>query len=173
MGYLLPLVFVVQYSSLFNFVLTLYSYISSPSFLLMLPHVTFSPNERLRGARRRRGDGRSVGAAAVPVRLRFVVAPSRPVQGVWPRPPAGGEPRVRLPTGSGRRPGVSHLPAAAHPAPGHTLWTYLLPGVPHQFPPGERLLPRVPLVPYAAELQEAQPAGAQAAGQAECGLPLH
>lgn len=92
---------------------------------------------------------------------------------MWPQSPAGGEPRVPLQRRGGRRPGLQHLPAAAHQAPGHALRTHLLPGVSHQLPAGERLLPRVPHAANAAELQEAQPAGAQAAGQADCGLPLH
>lgn len=117
-------------------------------------------------------DGRSLRSSALTLRLRAAVPAAGAVHRVRPRPPAGREPRVPVPGRGGRRPRVSHLPAATHPAAGHALRTHLLPGVSHQLPAGERLLPCVQDAPNAAELQEAQPAGAQAAGQAYGGLSL-
>lgn len=129
--------------------------------------------ERQRTAWTRLDHGWSISTTSLPIRLWTVVSTSWPVHVMWPQPPAGGEPWVHLQRWGGRRPCLSHLPTAAHQTPGHTLWTYLLPGVSHQLPSGEWLLPRVPHALNAADLQEAQPAGAQAAGQADCGLPLH
>lgn len=119
------------------------------------------------------GDGWGVGSTSVPLWLRTVVSAPWPVCIVRPQSPARGEPRVHLQRWSGWRPGVSHLSAGAHQAAGHALRTHLLPGVSHQLPAGEWLLPRVPSASHAAELQETQPAGAQAAGQTDCGVSVH
>lgn len=137
---------------------------------------TFDPDELPGGGStdcRCWGHGRSIRPSIVSVRLRISVPSSWHVRPVRPQPPAGGEPRVPVPGWGGRRPGLSHLLAAPHPAAGHALRSHLLPGVSHQLPAGERLLPCVPHAADAAELQEVQCAGAQAAGQADCGLSLH
>lgn len=60
---------------------------------------------------------------------------------VRPDPPHLGEPPLQLPAGSGRWPGVPHLPAAAGAAAWHTMWTHLLRPLPAELPPGEGLLP--------------------------------
>jgi len=91
---------------------------------------------------------------------------------VWPDPPQLGEPPFQLSSGSGRRPGVPHLPAAAGAAAGHAVRAHLLRPLPAQLPPGEGLLPAGQDATAAAGVPPIQHTGAQAAGQDVRVLPF-